>query len=274
MSAGQSGYVSLQGGKLHYIKMGTGSRLLIAFHGYANNASLFYPFRRYLERDFTIISIDLPHHGNSVWPDEQLLHRRDLKLLVTQLMEEYKVERVALMGYSMGGRVSLKITELMPEKIDRVLLIASDGLVFNPLYYFVTRTFFGKKLFTNFLARTERYLGVISWLRKKEFIDASRHRFAMYYLESEKDRSFLLKVWPGMSELIPNMRRLRVAIRKHHIPIYIFMGTHDRIIPVPHAHRFKKDMESVHLFIVDKGHRVFDTDTLPQMANCLITGKC
>ena len=274
MSVGQSGYISLPGNKLHYLKMGTGSRLLIAFHGYANNASLFYPFRRYLEKDFTILSVDLPHHGQSVWPDDQLLHKADLKLMVTRLMQEHNVQTVALLGYSLGGRVCLTITELMPDKIDRVLLIASDGLVFNPLYYFVTKTFFGKRLFRSFLTNTQRYLGFIEWLRKKNFIDQSRYRFAMYYLDSEKDRSFLLKVWPGMSRIIPDMRRLRMAIRRYHIPVYIFMGTYDRVIPVPHAHRFKKDMQSVQLFIVEKGHRVFDTDTLPQMANCLIKGTC
>ena len=274
MSTGQSGFITLSGNKLHYLRMGSGSRLLIAFHGYANNATLFYPFQRHLGQDFTIISIDLPHHGQSVWPDTQMLHKQDLIDLVHQLCREYQAEQVSLLGYSLGGRVCLTITQLIPRLVEQVLLIASDGLVFNPLYYFVTRTLFGKRLFRSFLTNTRSYMSFVEWLRRKNFIDASRHRFAMYYLESEKDRAFLLRVWPGMGEIVPNLGSLRSAIRKHNIPVFIFMGSYDRIIPPLHAQKFKKDLSSVHLFILDKGHRVFDSDTLPQMAQCLITGKC
>ena len=54
-------------------------------------------------------------------------------------IDTFAVDKVALAGYSMGGRVCLTITELLPELIDRVLLIASDGLVFNPLYFLLQK---------------------------------------------------------------------------------------------------------------------------------------
>jgi pimeloyl-ACP methyl ester carboxylesterase len=270
----QSGYVSLDSGRLHYLRMGTGKRLLLAFHGYGNNAGLFYPFQRFLKDDFTILSFDLPHHGKSVWDEGKLLHKKDLRDLAIHLLKEYQVDQFCLAGYSLGGRVCLTLTELMPDKVERVLLIASDGLVFNPFYYFVTKTLVGKRIFTKFLTNTGRYMRIVEWLRKKGWIDASRYRFAMYYLETEADRSFLLKVWPGMSMIVPDIKKLRTAILRHHIPVFIFMGSFDRIIPVLHAERFKKDLGSVQLFILEKGHRVFDADTLPQMANCLIKGTC
>ncbi len=274
MSTAASGYISLDRGRLHYLKFGRGRRILLAFHGYGNNANLFQVFERHLAEEFTILSFDLPHHGRSDWEEGVLLHKKDLTDLVKQVCATFGVQKVALAGYSMGGRVCLTIAELLPESVDKVLLIASDGLVFNPLYFFVTKTMIGKRIFRSFLTDSRRYMKLVEWLRKKEWIDPSRYRFAMYYLESESDRSFLLRVWPSMSLIIPNMKRLKAAINKYHLPVFIFMGAYDRIIPVPHAKRFSKDLRSVQLFVLDKGHRVFDSDSLPQMARCLITGTC
>jgi len=269
-----SGYIELKNGKLHYLKMGYGSRLLLCFHGYANTASLFQPFQRHLEKDFTLISFDLPHHGKSDWKQSVQLHQEDLIMLVDKLKAEFGVAKISLAGYSMGGRVCLKIIELLPESIDRVLLIASDGLVFNPLYFLVTKTFVGKRIFRRFLTDPGRYQKLAAWMRQKEWIDASRYKFAMYYLGSDSDRSFLHHVWRDMSLIVPNRQRLKQEIKTHHIPVFLFMGSYDRVIPVQHAKRFQLGLDSVQLIILEKGHRVFDHDSLPQMANCLITGTC
>ncbi|RYZ51465.1 MAG: alpha/beta hydrolase [Sphingobacteriales bacterium] len=185
------------------------------------------------------------------------------------MMAAHQVERVSLAGYSMGGRVCLTVMELMPGKIESCVLIASDGLVFNPLYYFVTRTVLGKRIFRRFLTEPGRYLDLIEWLRRREIIHPSRYRFAMHYLESEADRNFLLNVWPAMCRIVPERRRLRASIRSFEIPVFIFMGMYDRVIPVPHGKRFQKNLPSVELIIVEKGHRVFDSSTLPKMAACL-----
>ena len=269
----ESGYIELGQGRLHYLKIGSGKRLLLAFHGYGNSASLFYPFKAYLENDFTIVSIDLPHHGKTEWEKTALFHKKDLKELVIKLMSMFHADKCALIGYSLGGRVCLTIAEMMPAHVDCVLLIASDGLSFNPLYYFVTKTFIGKKIFRSFLSQPKRYRKFVDWMLHRKWIDESRYKFAMYYLGSERDRQLLLHVWSDLSLIVPNGRKLRSVIKKYHLPVFVFMGSYDRVIPVKKAEDFKKGLNSVKLFILEKGHRLFDADTLPQMAECLI-GTC
>ncbi|MBS1782953.1 MAG: hypothetical protein JSS78_07790, partial [Bacteroidetes bacterium] len=91
-----SEFIRLEGGTIHYIKIGSGKRLLLCFHGYGNNASLFIPFQKYLSNDFTILSIDLPHHGRSKWTDGHLLHRHELKQLVETLMVQSNTSKFSL----------------------------------------------------------------------------------------------------------------------------------------------------------------------------------
>lgn len=266
----QSGFIGLRNGQLHYIKMGSGKRLLLAFHGYHNDASIFSGFENLIGNDFTILSFNLPFHGDTKWKDGRFLEKTDLVSLVNQVRTLFGVEKVDLLGYSMGGRVCLNIIELMPEKIERVILVACDGLIFNPFYFFVTRNTLGKALFGNFIHAPKKYLALISRLRKWNFIDASRYKFFMYYLESETDRQFLHKVWPAMSMLLSDNNKVRKAIEKYQLPVFIFMGKYDRIIPPKNALEFKKDLKTVELFIVEKGHKVMDKDTVAKMAECLL----
>src|SRR5205809_920321 len=77
-----SGYISMGNEKLHYLQSGIGKRVLLAFHGYSNNASIFHPFEPHLARQYTILSFDLPHHGNSKWAENVPLTKNDLVTLM------------------------------------------------------------------------------------------------------------------------------------------------------------------------------------------------
>jgi len=269
MNDNKTGYVSTGRMQLHYRRYGSGPKLLIAFHGYGNEATIFSPFAPFIGATYTLYSIDLPHHGNSHWDAGTKLEKKDLVKLATNLMKEMSTNKCSLLGYSIGGRVCLSIIEQMPEHIDKVLLIAPDGLVFNPLYYFVTRNFAGKRLFNSFLSNPKKYMRYIDWMKEKKYLSTAQYNFGMNYLGSREDRNFLLKVWPDLSRIITSATTVKAAIIKHRIPVYIFMGAYDRVIPVKNADSFK-GLETVTIYVAEKGHRVFDKDTMPQMAECLL----
>jgi pimeloyl-ACP methyl ester carboxylesterase len=266
-----SGYINAGPFRLHYLKMGVGRKLLIAFHGYGNDASMFLPFERYLSQNYTIYSFDLPHHGKSRCDSGPAIEKGHLHGVVTALMQEMRVDRVAVMGYSIGGRVALSVVETMPEHIEKVVLIASDGLVFNRFYHFVTNTGVGRRLFRNCLEKPKAYMSLLDWLKKLKIIDQHRHGFASHYLASEPSRTFLLRVWPCLRKLVPDDAKVRKLVKQHAIPIHIYIGQHDRIIPVRLAQRFKANLDSVQLYILDKGHRLLDAETVPQVAAALLS---
>ncbi len=261
-----SNYISVGNEKLHYLQWGSGKRLLLAFHGYGNDAHIFGAFKEYLAKEYTILSFDLPHHGESKWPDGVKLTKPQLSDMVDRIKATYKVEKISLLGYSMGGRVCLSIIEGIPEAIDKVVLIAADGLTINFYYYFLTRTFIGRKLFKNMLEKPQRFFTVLNWLNKKHLVNAARHRFVTYFLHSENSRKFLLQVWPGMSDIIPSPTKLKRLIGQYHIPVSIFMGAQDRIIPPSLAKNFKEGLDTVQLYVLEKGHQVFDHQNAQQIA--------
>lgn len=266
-----SGYIHAGDHQLHFLKYGQGSKLLLAFHGYGNDAAIFSDIVGLLVEKYTVISFDLPFHGATTgWQQDALFSKEALAALVQNALKEFSATKCSLMGYSMGGRVCLNIIELLPDIVADTLLIAPDGLSFNYFYYFVTHPKLGKSLFRKFLLSPTLYAPVMNSLRKLHLLDASRYKFVMHYLESESSRKMLLNVWPAMRLLIPGLEKVRKNIRGHSLQVHIFMGLYDRVIPVKLGEKFIKEMPSVQLHVVEKGHKLFDKKTLEAMAAVLL----
>ena len=120
------------------------------------------------------------------------------------------------------------------------------------------------------LEKPTLYFKLLNWLKKKDLVDARRHKFVMQSLSSAENRELLLHVWLGLSDLIPAPEKLKAAISQYNIPVSIFMGAHDKIMPPALGKRFKAGLDSVQLYILDKGHRIFDNENARQIANSLL----
>lgn len=269
MTQNRSGFISTGKEQLHYQQYGKGNNIIIAFHGYGDTSTIFREFEPMITDQYSIISIDLPHHGSSGWPDDKKLLPEELRSLVTNIKAKFDCSKFSLMGYSMGGRVCMKIIEMFPGDINHVVLLASDGLKPNALYSFVTRNAVGKKMFRSFLTDANAYMSFVKIARSLRLIDHSRYKFAMRYLHDKQERRFLLKVWPCMSLIIPDYKVLTRLINEHQTPVDIFMGYYDKVIPLGLAEQFSKGMDSVHVHVLKRGHKLIDKETIQEVITCL-----
>lgn len=264
------GYILIEGQQLHYIKTGWGKKLLLAFHGYGNDASLFLSLAAQIGNEYTTISFDLPHHGKTIWEVQRLMSKVALAELAQQLQRQFNVNKFSLAGYSLGGRLCLCLAEQMSANIDTIVLIAPDGLVFNKFYYFVTQNTIGKRMFQKFTIAPQKYLRFTDWMHRRKLLNSSKYKFLNHYISNEQDRKFLLRVWTDLKMLVPDEAKLKKSITAHHVSLHIFMGKHDQVIPVRFAQKFIKDLPSATLIVTNKGHNVMDDTTIPQMAQCFL----
>jgi pimeloyl-ACP methyl ester carboxylesterase len=264
-------YIDIDKGKLHYLRLGTGPRVLLAFHGYGEQAASLAIFATELGSAYTLLSFDLPHHGLSEWPDNEHLTELHLAQLATSICSEYGVNTVSLMGYSIGGRVCLAMLKAAPLSIDKVLLMATDGLRVNKYYYFVTHTMAGRFLFNRFLRNPATSLRLTTLFHKTGVISLSYQRLTAQVLQSAARRQQLQQAWPCLSKLVYSPAKLRAVINHNHTPVLIFMGRHDRVLPPFLAERFITGVNTARLFILEKGHRIFDVDNVPYIAQHLLS---
>lgn len=264
-----SGTIASGTQQLHYLRWDGGKKLLLAFHGYGNNAALFKVMAGMLTDEYTVVSIDLPYHGKSDWHTDEPWQKEELVVTVKALMKQLDADRISIVCFSIGGRVGLTLAEQLPEVIASLVLIAADGLVPNRFYHFVTANAVGKKLFGHFLENPAAYMKFINWLAKRKWIHLSRKKFVDYYTAAPESRNFLRKVWPNMRRIIPDLDKVKRHIEQYHIDTHLFMGRYDRVIPVKHAEVFAAGQKNIHVHILEKSHRIMDEQTAREVAKIL-----
>jgi hypothetical protein len=53
------------------------------------------------------------------------------------------------------------------------------------------------------------YFSIMKLLRNIKLVHNSRYKFAMHFLQSTESRDFLLRVWPSMSDIMPDPAGVR-----------------------------------------------------------------
>ena len=122
MSA-QSRFFNANGLKLHYLDFGNPSAPpLVCIHGLSGNAHNFDGLAPHLTDHYHVISIDVRGRGDSQWgpPGEYAppVYINDL----SQMLEALKLDRVSLIGTSMGGIVSMLFAGGYPQRVERLVL--------------------------------------------------------------------------------------------------------------------------------------------------------
>lgn len=247
--------INVGGQLLHYLKIGAGPKLVLAFHGYANNASMFY----FLEHpDYTVLSFDLPFQGKSEAVPGLIISKEHLQQLVKELMLIYNVPKIGLVGFSLGARVCLCMAEQMPEHIRNIVLVAPDGTRPNYFYQFLTDTAIGRFSFRGFVRFGTLYIQLFSLLQKLGLISRSLFTFAMQYIRTPESRQLLYNIWLSTSKLIPHLYKTKQNIKAKRIPVHLLMGQQDKVIPLQNALNFKGHSADIVIHVFDRGHNLLD----------------
>jgi pimeloyl-ACP methyl ester carboxylesterase len=109
--------------RLSLMEAGTGLPVL-ALHGLGGTKGSFLPTVSALADRFRIIAADLPGFGDSDKPIGASYDAAFFASVAIDLIDELELERVDLIGNSMGGRVVLEIALRRPDRVRRIVLLA------------------------------------------------------------------------------------------------------------------------------------------------------
>jgi len=232
--------VTLHGHAFSYTDSGSGPVLLF-IHGLLGSQKQWAHLVDELDEDHRLIVPDLFGHGESAKPvgDYSLgAHAATLR----DLLDRLGIEQVSLVGHSLGGGIAMVFSYLFPERVDRLVLVASGGLgrEVSPLLRSAT------------LPGAEYVLPVIAsgWMRDR--MASAGRLLGSVGLRPGRD---LTEVWDGFTSLgDADTRRAFLAttravidpggqtVNAHDylpdatpIPTLVVWGTKDRMIPAWHA---------------------------------------
>lgn len=257
---------------VHYSYGGHGVQPLICLHGYGETEYSFHFLEKYLADTYTIIAIDLPYHGKTQWNEGLNFEKSDLVSLIESILEKqgFVSSPFSLLAYSMGGRMALTILQDIPNRINRVVLLAPDGLKINFWYWLSTQTWIGNQLFAATIHNPAWFLWTLQLLNKAGLLNQSVFKFVHYFLHDKKMRKQLYLRWTCFRNLTPDLVKLKKIITEKKINVHLLYGKYDRIIRSERGERFRRGIELYcSIELLNCGHQLLHEKNVIPISNYL-----
>lgn len=97
---------------------------VVLLHGYLETLEVWDDFAGLLAQDFTVLTLDLPGHGESSLIEDNTMER--MADAVNGLLEYLSLDSVYMVGHSMGGYVATSFVLKYPSKIAGLVLFHSN----------------------------------------------------------------------------------------------------------------------------------------------------
>ena len=255
--------ISNSTGSLFYSKKGTGKKVLLAFHGYDQDHSIFEFFSDSFYNDFTIYSFDIFFHGQSSWlKDEQPLSKVQWKAFIWLLLKKEEIDTFEVIGYSMGGKFAITTLACLPQQCLRAYLLAPDGFVKNfwykvPTQYSTTRQLFKQVVHKPSIYKSISKVASVLRLAPQKIID-----FANSMMDTETKRLHVYNSWMVFRQLYTSPKMLHTIIKKHKNLVHVFVGDRDGIVKPKDIYKMLKPITNITIHTLNSGHGKLIDETI------------
>ena len=251
---------------LSYQKSGYGEKVLLLFHGFGQHYRTFAALTETLSPQYTCYAFDLFFHGNSQWNEgERPLEKEMWKEIMVNFLNEHKIEKFNVLGFSLGCKFALATMELFPVRIQRIFLLAPDGIKTNFWYSLATYPLLLRKFFKSMILKPGRLHAITSILHSLHVIDKSLLRFAESQMDTQEKRNRVYYSWVVFRHLKFDLRKIASLIKGHSIYLTIIVGKHDKIITTQNMHRLLRHLRIYQLEILDTGHNGVIAGSIPML---------
>lgn len=246
-------YLELENHRVHYQHFGKGDKILIAFHGFADDSGIFNCLEESLGKHYQVFSFDAPFHGKTQWATNRY-QPKDWVAVVKALVEQEGIERFGFLAHSMGGRFVQALLPHFTEQTEELLLIAPAGLrqeiIYNKMLLNVPiREFLKWTLLQPFW-----FLSMLRFVRRMGWIHQSFYQFIELHFSSRHRIDRLFDTWISLYHFPIQPRKFESLIRDHALQLRLIYGKTDRITPVKDALRFVQDLPDAQVFEVPGDH--------------------
>jgi pimeloyl-ACP methyl ester carboxylesterase len=247
---------------------GSGPAILL-IHGIGDNSTTWATVQAKLAQRFTVIAVDLLGHGQSDKP------RADYSIAayangMRDLLSVLDIERVTVIGHSLGGGVAMQFAYQFPQLVERLILVGAGGVTKD--VNIVLR-----------LASLPMGGEALALLRLPLILPAMQiagRAFGLVFGSTRLGRDLpdVLRVLADLPEPMASSaftRTLRAVVDwrgqmvtmldrcylTESVPVQIIWGTHDVVVPVSHARMAHAAMPGSRVEIFERsGHFPFHDD--------------
>lgn len=110
-------------------------RHLVVLHGLFGSSDNWQTAGKLLTEKFTVHLLDMPNHGKSGRTEEMTYE--SMARAVAQYATEAGLSRFHLLGHSMGGKAAMRMAQLFPQMIERLIVVDIGVKAYAPHHDFV-----------------------------------------------------------------------------------------------------------------------------------------
>ena len=232
---------------------------LVLIHGLGADKDTWLQFAKYLTKNYRIIAPDLPGHGHSI-QDLSINYSVEVQALcILELLQNLNLQRVHIIGSSMGGAIATKLSDIQPEIVSSLILINSYGAIKTPSYIYKLADEIGYNPMLE-INNKDDYKKMMSFaMVNPPFVPG----FMLDVLADDmKERVGLNKKILNDSEIDNDQTAILSKIK---IPSLVIWGKDDKVLHVDNAEVFNKELCNCSKVILD------ETGHVPMVENPKVT---
>ncbi len=254
--------VALSSGiSLAYVDVGPrDAPVVLLIHGYTSNARGWVPLLPYLDQSRRYLIPDLRGHGQSSKPDccyDRTTFAYDLRLLLDHL----RIERVDVVGTSLGSLIAQAFAENWPERTRRLVLQSSSG---GPLAACESEPAGAAVLdFRSAILSLQDPIDpesqfMIAWYASTVPVDAE------FLRRQRRDAAAIpVRVWLAILDQGLNLRDLQADLQRIRAPTLLIWGGMDNLFGARDRCSLQKALPQAEVRLFEKlGHNAYWEDPL------------
>ncbi|MFK7896979.1 MAG: alpha/beta fold hydrolase [Myxococcota bacterium] len=109
--------------ELHVLEWSQEGVPLVLLHGHGNEAHLWDDFVPKIADHYRVLAVDQRGHGDSGWDPEGRYEAENMADDLEAVLAAFEIDRFVLVGFSMGGRVSMAFASRHPERLAGLVLV-------------------------------------------------------------------------------------------------------------------------------------------------------
>lgn len=251
--------------EIHFYLRGNAKQYLICFYGYGQNATVFDELATHLNDTHTLLIVDLPFHGPNRHKKGFEWTADHTQALTAYFKKQFNIQSYSLLAYSIGARIALSIFEQDIDAVEKIYLLAPDGVFNSRFFKFITGSRLGKELMCLFIHFPHIVFGIINLLAFTHIIDTASKRLYMSTTHSQLKRRRLANFWNCVHQLSfsKELKSYLLQYPRAQEKILLFYGIHDPIINKKLLLKSLDAFSNIQKNPLPCGHNIFNPAIFP-----------
>lgn len=246
--------ISLCNAEFNCRVLGNGDKIIISFHGFGQDGKVYSKLMRNCP-DCTIYSFDLPYHGDTkIHKKDSIISADEINDLIKQLIDKTGISRFSIIAFSIGAKLVFPVIAKFAYMIDRIWLIAPDGIQPNFWYQLVTGNPAMRLAFQIAMKNPGIVQGGVRLLKLFKVLNPQIVALTAKSINTQQQRDRVYNTWTSLRNISYNYEDLVRILGQDGIRVVFIIGKNDTVIPASGIEKIKNDLHNAEVIWLSCGH--------------------